>query len=425
MNAIAYSPVAWAQLDASTQAHYLQLDALLKAALKHPPLSYEQLRHFAYQPKAGTAVRDDIMAALAERENSGYSTGQEKIATQRAIAAGLPDKDASVYATTCRLRRSFFNHDEPLRQCDVTIRYLPWLRIAPPTAASPLFLPLSHMSAGPAIFGALQLYLLILSVHPFCDGNGRVARAMCNLHLSNQYGPGTGYLPLGPLSKLKNGVYEELMARAICDGDYRHILAYLSGLVAAYAAMLKEPSLPCAADDVTLSRAMARAYFSHSGNTTPNAAPPYFVSLNNMLQQPAGVDINQPFMQAIVSIEQELMRYASVAFALTRLDHLTEAEDPAPHAVTFFINITNKEELILQARELRARHACIENIQFAVITGDAVLDAKILIHNAAQYGGHHGDQYHCPVILHDFPIQSMASSSINPSNNEVTYASNS
>lgn len=71
MSAIAYSPVAWAQLDASTQAHYLQLDALLKAALKHPPLSYEQLRHFAYAPKTGTAVRDDIMAALAERENSG------------------------------------------------------------------------------------------------------------------------------------------------------------------------------------------------------------------------------------------------------------------------------------------------------------------------------------------------------------------
>lgn len=404
MNSIHYSPLPWAQLNAATRIRCQRIDALLSTALKKPSLSYEQLSHFTYAPANSIAIRDEIRTELIKRQNTGYFLGQEKICMQRAIAEGLPNMEESVYTTACQLRRIFFKDAEPLRKFDVTIKYLPELHIPPPSEASPIFLNVSKFSEGPAIFGALQLYLIILSVHPFSDGNGRVARTMFNLHLKNKYDHDISYLPLAELSKLKNGVYEELLARAIIDGKYLKIFNYMLDIIIEYVRFMRTLPTPTMENDVTRSYALAASRVKSPDPTNPNSAPPYFISIKNVLECKFNKDINYSFFHAIISIENELKKYGQVKFALSCLDQLTENGKNKINSLTFFLKIFHKEELILRARQLRARHGCIENIQFAEITGDALLDAKILINNSAQYSSKSNDHYHCPVILHDFTV---------------------
>lgn len=62
------------------------------------------------------------------------------------------------------------------------------------------------LQAGPSdpVLKSVLLYALICQIHPFMDGNGRLARTLCSLHLG---GPGSEPVPLliGPLMKLSQG----------------------------------------------------------------------------------------------------------------------------------------------------------------------------------------------------------------------------
>lgn len=82
-------------------------------------------------------------------------------------------------------------------------------------------------SIGGAIFGQAVL----LNIHPFEDGNGRVARALFNCHFNAAEGVGEFFLPLSIINKMARGAYEIKVRDAEVNGNWVSLIDYFSEIV--------------------------------------------------------------------------------------------------------------------------------------------------------------------------------------------------
>lgn len=83
----------------------------------------------------------------------------------------------------------------------------------------------THLSAYPAT-AAVAAYVGLIHCHPFLDGNGRTARVLFNLMLSNAAGT-TIFIPFSHWSYMCRGSFILKVRRAMYAGDWTHILLFV------------------------------------------------------------------------------------------------------------------------------------------------------------------------------------------------------
>lgn len=109
----------------------------------------------------------------------------------------------------------------------------------PPAAIIPgqlekIWFLLCDKNAGPAIFKAAIVHLLLVNCHPFTDGNGRVARVLFN-HVLRQGGmPKDVYFPLYEIANRSCGGHEIALRYAELRGEWEPLLAYLINALNSY-----------------------------------------------------------------------------------------------------------------------------------------------------------------------------------------------
>lgn len=320
--------------------------------------------------------------------------GQEKACLDILLDQSAREADGTLYEAAQMVRGNLFGHSEPLRRQNVQIIHSPELHIAPPPPADPIFSKWSAHADGPALFNALNIFLVTVASHPFTDGNGRTSRILFNLHLARRHGAGH-YVPMAELAHASGGSYEELLACANQDGRYEALAEYVLALLVAYARFVLTPVVPATESHLAMAqRLAAHAATAQPGKLSINDQAPYPLSLRNVRDHHPRAALNKRLVSALVDIAQSLRRYARIDFALTELACLAAGADARPPTLAFFVHADDRQALILHARELRTRHAAVANVQIAMVTGNAVLDAKLLINISAALG--------CAVLLHDF-----------------------
>ena len=92
----------------------------------------------------------------------------------------------------------------------------------------------------PAAFDAVVALVAISNLHPFCDGNGRVARVVFNGLLQRRHAGPTCYLPLHPLALLSRGGFIVRIRLAETGGDWLPLLQFLTAAAMLWQATLLE-----------------------------------------------------------------------------------------------------------------------------------------------------------------------------------------
>ena len=399
---IPYRSLCWADLEVSMQARFHEVDVLLQTALKKEQPTYAQIADFAFQSIDATLVRPSIAQIVTNSPKQCYSMLQEKACMDKFIGKpGFPPK-LTIYDAASAIRSVFFQREEPLRKINVHMVYVPWLKIAPPKRKSLLFSQFPPRAIGPSLFNAINIYLIILTSHPFTDGNGRVSRVLFNLHLARAYG-GAHFVPLAELTATTCGLYEEYFASANETGNYNKLLDHLLELLETYARFLDHPVEKNEIGDLELAQDLASKVCSiQQDGIDINRKPPYPISMRSMLKDHSLEELNIRFINSLIEIAQTLAHYGELAYAITSLSQLTCNSARDCGSVAFFIRVNNKESLILRARELREKYSGITSIQFAIFTGDPVMDAKLTIALSTMQAVTDEPKNNCPVILHDF-----------------------
>lgn len=399
-----FRPSAWKRLTKAEQETWRHADRQVRQAMACPQPSYDELARMHWAPHAAVAIRPDISAAMAPRPAHSYSVMQEKTCLEQVLRR-LPPRQATLYQVACGVYALLFGQREPLRNFDVTMAYLKWLRIAPPADTSPVFLRWSDLDQGPALFAALNLYLIMLTSHPFSDGNGRTARILFNLLLSWRHDGAQHYVPIADILKRTPGSFEELLARAAVDGDYQPPTEFLRHALAAYAGQVLQPEARATENALTTARRLADQHRRQPfPPPSPNDAPPYPVSMQTLRDEAGRGHAHPALVQALDAIATELRPYGRLSHVLLRLDDLSIAARDQPAAAAYFFHLDRKEEFALHVRAMRTRYKDVISIQFAAFTGDTVIDAKVSIGLAAQYSKGEGDDSACTAILYDFDV---------------------
>lgn len=396
-----FQPLVWNRLPKPAQQAWQQADRQLRKAMACAQPTYALLATLDSTPHTEVDIRDSISTALAQRSPYSYSVTQEKTCLAQ-VMRRLPPRQASIYEIASGVRALLFGQREPLRTFNVSIIYLPWLHIAPPQPDNPVFRRWCDIDQGPPLFAALNLYVLMLSAHPFSDGNGRTARILFNLLLSWRHGSADHYIPLADIFKRDPGRYEELMARAAADGSHHLVLAHLRRALTAYAQQIQHIETPREDDlerAVRLSQAHAQAQASHLGL---NETPPYPVGVDAVRAAAQGGRARQSLVQALDAVAAELRTYGRISYVLVRLDDLLAVSCDTPVPVAYFIHLERKEAFTLHVREMRSRYKEVIHLQFAVFTGDVVIDAKVLIGLASLYSKGADNRSTPPAIVHGF-----------------------
>jgi hypothetical protein len=305
---------------------------------------------------------------------------------------------ASIYGVARLIRAAVFGHVEPTRTGFLTISYLPWIRLGPPKVADPMHTAIRALNSGSVILDALNLYLVLLSAHPFSDGNGRTARILFNIYLSWRYQVKLHYLPLAELIRAGNGALEELLARGCVCGDYTPALCYLIDLIKTYVDFRR--SVETQARPQPLEH--LRSYLESPSGVRQydlNKIPPFLIAVQDIVGPICGRPINIAFMAAINRFANALAGYGAVIFAITTLEDLTE--DNSQRSVTFFMKSRQKEELLLRYRQMRCAEPDIDNLELALWMDEPILNAKVLINLANFYED--GTRQTTLVFLHGFP----------------------
>lgn len=399
-----YFPTSWAKLERSLQSRFRVVATRLQAALAKPQPGYDQLAGFDYQGTLQIKVRASVVKAVRRRPRRSYNMTHEIACFQKSIREGTYRSQPTIYASACAVRRHLFGTVEPLRAFDMTITYhAKWMRIVPPVAGDPVFAGLpGGGGAGPALHAAINLYLVLLTAHPFTDGNGRTSRLMFNLHLAEALGLTQHYIPLSELTRASHGIYEECIANACMHGDFRQLVWFLLGLLEAYALFLEHKSPPPVENDLERVIRIVAGGQASADAFGINDMAPFPVSVDALAERAGGPPLHRPFIDSALQIAAELAAYGEIRFALTGLADLTPSGAPAGGAIAFFIDARRKEELLLHFRELRARFSRSVRLQVAIASGDPVLDAKLLVSLVSHYTGHDPAAANCPVFLHGF-----------------------
>lgn len=406
IKAKSYYPKSWAQLDRSVKTRFQNVEKQLRESLCSKQPTYDQLSSFAYEPPVQINVREAVAKAVAKRSQRSYSMTHEIVCFHKALREGTLRTGRTIYESASAVRKHLFGNVEPLRTFNMTITYhAKWMSIAPPVAGDPVFDNLNDYRAGSALFSAINVYLILLTSHPYSDGNGRTSRLMFNLLLSEALELEGHYVPLAELTRATAGIYEEYMANACLHGDFRQLIWLILALLESYAIFLARRAAPQPQSD--LAKVLQLATMRTIGKETRgiNEMPPFPISVQTFSQPDPGAEVDQNFLDTVMHIAEELSTYGDIQFALTGLADLTPAVSPKTGAIAFFINANQKEDLLLHFRELSAKHRHRVKLQVAVASGCPVIDAKLLFTLVSNYSAKDSSVTSCPVLLHDFHPQ--------------------
>jgi hypothetical protein len=396
-----YVPKVWNQLDRPLRQRIQDVEHRLRSGLRATQPTYAQLADFIFKSPVKASVRKSVAEAVQRRSRFSYTMTQEIACFQSAIRDMLVGQDDSIYQAASTVRGLMFGSTEPMRIFNMTITYHEWMRIEPPAPADPVFTSLSAHKGPSALFGALNTYLILLTSHPFSDGNGRTSRLMFNILLAKAFGSTQHYIPLNELTRSTHGVYEEYIGDACRHGNFRQLIWLLLGLLESYVSFLHERALDPPQSEVAKVLAWAGARQTGSEGPGINDIPPYLISVSQIVGDP-DTRINNTFLNNAVLIAESLSKYGTIQFAITSLADLVDGLSPPAKAIAFFIDVQRKEDLTLHFRELRAKYSRTLNLQLSVASGDAAIDAKILITLFTQYTCRDPTATACPVFLHDF-----------------------
>lgn len=126
-----------------------------------------------------------------------------------------------------------------LRRCNEAAQLQPWadgIRVQfPPIASSRRQITeLRAFMADdtiPPIIGATVVLAALLNMHPFKDGNGRVARMMFNVVCWRAGMPDTLYLPLKEMFLLSKGGFEIRLRQLEINNDWNGLLDYICNVI--------------------------------------------------------------------------------------------------------------------------------------------------------------------------------------------------
>ncbi|WP_166894278.1 Fic family protein [Massilia sp. CCM 8734] len=396
-----YFPQAWTALNATLAARLIGTQKSLEKAFAKRAPGYAELQAYVFRHGHGLVPRDSIRASVATRQGSNYTITAEKIVAQRALASRARD-GATIYTLAKRIHTLVLGHAQRQERGNVSIAHSPQLRIGPPARCDPLFGPLKGKRGGPRLFDALNAYLVVISAHPFTDGNGRTARVMLSVLLQSGLDKLAHHIPMAELTRATGGVYEELLARANENGLYGDLMSHLLDLLDDYAALACRPAAPGVESDLRIaSRCWAESRHPGAAPKNINALAPYPVSMTSVIDEARTGTINAALAGAIADIGRELGDYGDMTFAMTSLESLLGHEAPSDTVVAFFIKVNRKEELLVRLRHIRQRYRPVTKIQLSMATGDLVLDAKVLVCLAGQHAKGVDGEPRCTVILHD------------------------
>lgn len=397
-----YVPIMWSELDRPLRNRVQHVENRLRTALRAKQPTYKELTDFVFKTSKKTLVRKSVAESVQKRSRFSYTMTQEVACFKRAVRDAVVHENNSIYKAASAVRELLFGTTEPMRTFNMTITYHEWMRIAPPEADDPVFSPLSVYKEPSALFGALNTYLVLLTSHPFSDGNGRTSRLMFNIFLAKALGATQHYIPLSELTRSTHGVYEEYIGSACGHGDFRQVIWLLLGLLESYDSFLRARSSSVPPSEVA--RVLGWAASRRTGSEGPaiNDTPPFLISVSDLIKHPIADGINSTFLHGAVLIAQSLTKYGVIQFAITSLADIVEDLTPRTKSLAIFIVVHRKEELTLHFRELRASYSHIMNFQLAVASGDAAIDAKLLVTLVKHYSPRDPAATGCPVFLHDF-----------------------
>jgi hypothetical protein len=196
-------------------------------------------------------------------------------------------------------------------------------------------------------------------------------------------------------------MYEELLARANVNGDYTPVFEFLINLISNYC-KFRTCQPPQAGPGDAIDEIEALVDNDPSARLFDlNRIAPFPLSLHELAQGTAVSKVDQVFVAALADFALVLSEFGVIEFALTTLGILLSKD--AERSVTLFVKAHRKEDLLLQFREIRRSASRIQNLELAVLTGESVLDAKLLINISNFYSFNCGKR-DALLILHDFPI---------------------
>ncbi|WP_121037528.1 Fic family protein [Stenotrophomonas rhizophila] len=109
---------------------------------------------------------------------------------------------------------------------------------------------LADGAVGVGITAAVLVLALVNNAHAFCDGNGRLGRALFNFCLHRAGLPDQCFLPLKTLTVLSRGGYEIRLREAELCGRWDGLYAYHCTAMELYAWLGKQPATPDQNEDV-------------------------------------------------------------------------------------------------------------------------------------------------------------------------------
>ncbi|MDM5181926.1 hypothetical protein PO883_32650 [Massilia sp. DJPM01] len=397
-----YVPPKWKSLDPRIRKRFQQVQNLLCGALNQQQPTYEQLSHFAFSPRKEVIVRSSIADMVRCRARRSLSMTQEIACFQKIMREGIVSPSDSLYEAGAKIRYLFFGKHEPLRTFNMAIAWHDWMVISPPMPEDPVFSSLSSCNDGPAIYNELNLYLILLTSHPYTDGNGRAARLIFNFSLTAVCAEPLHYIPLAELTIATSGAYEECLGAACQYGDFRKLIALLLDLLESYFEFLKIRNLEESDSDLARVLDLVKRVRGGTLRSGINNFPPYLISVSNIMECKEKVSVNDGFLKYLLQIAQALSDYCSIDFALTSLADLTDDASPKIGAISFFVKAHRKEELLLHFRQLRAKFRGSIILQVVVASTNPADDAKLLVALMSQFSMSGSDVSRCPVLLHNF-----------------------
>lgn len=238
-----YIPTPWEERSDQLKNSLLECQFGLEKISKGANPTYNQLSLFSASLDQEFLIRKEIREWTEQRSRVSYSIHQESASLNlfhETYSTASTARWKSLQELAKAVYKSSMGVEPPQRTQNLSIIYLPWLKFPEVGESDPInwYFPMEHE---PWIYKAIQTFLVVITAHPFTDGNGRVGRMIFNLfaspHVSNKY------VPISEIFRSTQGGFEERLARAAIDGDYEDLFIYISHVFLEYSRYVEELGL--------------------------------------------------------------------------------------------------------------------------------------------------------------------------------------
>ncbi|ATQ77484.1 hypothetical protein CR152_25500 [Massilia violaceinigra] len=397
-----YFPPKWESLDPSLRVLFQEVQDMLYGAFSYTQPNYEQLSHFVSSPIEKIVVRSSIAEVVQRRAKRSLSMSQEIACFRRSARENVVSPDDTVYEAGLKVRYFLFGKFEHLRMIDLTIAWHDWMLIPRPAGGDPVFNKISTFHDEPDLYSALNIYLILLTSHPYTDGNGRTARLLFNLYFNKAQAEAQHYIPLAELTLATAGQYEEYIGTACEIGDFLPLISFLLNLLKSYANFLKSSKTEKHESELTEVLNLVKQRQAGTFQSGINSSPPYLIAVSNIIEHINEIYVNRGFVDHLLKIALVISRYGSIDFAMTGLADIVDGIEKRSGSISFFVKAYRKEELLLHFRELCTQHRDKVRLRIVITSDEPVVAAKLLAALIPQYTGRDVAETTCPILLHDF-----------------------